>query len=123
MMSNLATKLQQEQQHRTVQAPAQAPAKAPARRNSILTPGEKFLMFVFGAIVCFGATFMVSKQAAIYEVNKEIQIIEGDIQEQQKTNSDLEVQISELSTYERIKQVTEKLGLTLNENNVKGVEN
>jgi cell division protein FtsL len=119
MMSNLARKLQQEQQQRTVQVPA----KAPARRTSILTPGEKIMMFVFGAIVCFGATFMVSKQAAIYEVNKEIQIIEGNIQEQQKINSDLEVQISELSTYERIKQVTEKLGLTLNENNVKGVEN
>ncbi|WP_318999832.1 cell division protein FtsL [Mesobacillus sp. S13] len=119
MMSNLARKLQQEQQQRTVQSPA----TSPARRNSILTPGEKILMFVFGAIVCFGATFMVSKQAAIYEVNKEIQIIEGNIQEQQKINSDLEIQISELSTYERIKQVTEKLGLTLNEDNVKGVEN
>ncbi|WP_353654063.1 cell division protein FtsL [Bacillus sp. ISL-55] len=119
MMSNLARKLQQEQQQQTVQAPA----KAPVKRNPILTPGEKILMFVFGVIVCFGATFMVSKQAAIYEVNKEIQIIEGNIQEQQKINSDLEIQISELSTYERIKQVTEKLGLTLNEDNVKGVEN
>lgn len=117
-MSNLATKLQQEQQQRTVQAPA----KEPVKRNSILTPGEKVLIFAFGAMVCFGATFMVSKQAAIYEVNKEIQIIEGDIQEQQKVNSDLEVQVSELSTYERIKKVTEKLGLTLNEDNVKGVE-
>ncbi|KIY21316.1 MULTISPECIES: cell division protein FtsL [Mesobacillus] len=118
-MSNLARKLQQEQQQQTVQVPA----KAPEKRHSILTPGEKFLMFVFGVTVCFGATFMVSKQAAIYEVNKEIQLVEGNIQKQQKINSDLENQISELSTYERIKQVTEKLGLTLNENNVKGVEN
>ncbi|WP_423409954.1 cell division protein FtsL [Heyndrickxia sp. MSNUG] len=119
MMSNLARKLQQEQQQRTVQSPV----KAPAKRNSILTPGEKIMMFVFGVMVCFGATFMVSKQAAIYEVNKDIQVIEGNIEEQQKVNSDLEVQVSELSTYERIKKVTEKLGLTLNEDNVKGVEN
>ncbi|WP_210363726.1 cell division protein FtsL [Bacillus sp. REN3] len=117
-MSNLARKLQQEQQ-RTVQAPA----KEPVRKMSWLTPGEKVLIFAFGAMVCFGGTFLVSKQAAIYEVNKEIQVMEGDIQEQQKVINDLEVQVSELSTYERIKKVTEKLGLTLNENNVKGVEN
>lgn len=118
-MSNLARKLQQEQQQRTVQSPVRVPVK----KQGILTPGEKVMMFVFGVMVCFGATFMVSKQAAIYEVNKDIQLIESSIQEQQKVNSDLEVQVSELSTYERIKKVTEKLGLTLNENNVKGVEN
>ena len=105
-MSNLARKLQHEQQQRTVQAPV----KAPVKRNSILTPGEKILMFVFGAMVCFGATFMVSKQAAIYEVNKEIQLMESSIQEQQKVNSDLEVQVSELSTYERIWEKAKQIG-------------
>ena len=44
-------------------------------------------------------------------------------QEQQKVNSDLEVQVSELSTYERIWEKAKQLGLTLNEDNVKGVEN
>jgi cell division protein FtsL len=118
-MSNLAKKIQQEIQQQPISTPKHKP-KAPKKYYS-LTPGERVLIFAFGVMVCIGGSFMVSKQAAIYDVNKEIQLVENGIQEQQKVNSDLEIQISELSTYERIKQQAEKLGLTFNEDNVKVV--
>lgn len=119
-MGNLARKLQQErhyeQQQQTVKAPQKIKVKSPW-----LSPGEKILGLVFTGIVCFGAVHIVSNQAAIYEINKEIQDTKASIQEQTKVNGDLEMQISELSTYERIWGKAKELGLKLNENNVKAV--
>ena len=117
-MSNLAQKLQQETQQQT----SIAPKPAVPRKSTWLSPGERMLIFAFGVLVCTGAAFIVSNQATIYEVNKEIQLVESSIQEQQKVNGDLEIQISELSRYERVKEQAEKLGLTFNENNIKVVQ-
>ena len=53
---------------------------------------------VFAGFVCFGAVQLISNQANIYQVNKDIQVVQATINEQIKVNSDLEVQVSELST-------------------------
>lgn len=120
-MSNLARKLQQEQhteqQTQTVQAP-----KVAKKKKTWLSPGEKILGLALTGVVCFGAVQIVSNQAAIYEVNKEIQQTEKSIQEQTRVNGDLQMQVSELSTYERIWEKAKKMGLKLNENNVKVVQ-
>ncbi|WP_066289415.1 cell division protein FtsL [Bacillus sp. FJAT-29937] len=120
-MGNLARKLQQERGHEQQQKQmVQAPKKV-KKRNPWLSPGEKVLGLVFSGIVCFGAVHIVSNQAAIYEINKEIQDTKVVIQEQKRVNGDLEMQVSELSTYERIWEKAKELGLKLNENNVKVV--
>ncbi|PLR97384.1 cell division protein FtsL [Bacillus sp. T33-2] len=117
-MSNLARKLQQEQQH----SPVQAPKKATVKRTSWLTPGEKLLALLFGLMVCFGGTYIIAKQAAIYEINKDIQLMESSIQEQEKVNKDLAMQVDELSAYERIEAIAKKLGFAFDGNNVKVVQ-
>ncbi|MFE8703635.1 cell division protein FtsL [Cytobacillus sp. FJAT-54145] len=117
-MSNLARKLQQEQrQQQVVQSPSKVKVK-----NSWLSPGEKILGLTFCAVMCFGAVNIVSNQAAIYEVNRDIQETKMSINEQAKANNDLEMQVSELKTYERIWAKAKELGLKLNENNVKVVQ-
>lgn len=115
-MSNLARKLQQEQQQR-IQT-----GKKTTSIPSRISPGEKILALVFGVMVCFGATTIVSNQAEIYKLNKDIQLAQASIQEQNRVNSDLSMQVSELSTYERIWSKARQLGLLLNENNVKVVQ-
>lgn len=118
-MSNLARKLQQQQQQQ--QQPVQEPKKVSVKKVW-LTPGEKILGLMFSAMVCFGAVQIISTQADIYQVNKEIQQTEVAIKEQQKINNDYKEQISELSTYERIWEKAKQLGLVLNEDNVKVVQ-
>lgn len=120
-MGNLARKLQREQQFEQQKQMVQSPKKVKVR-NPWLSPGEKFLGLIFTGIVCFGAVHIVSNQAAIYEMNRDIQDTKISIQEQQKVNGDLEMQVSELSTYERIWEKAKELGLKLNENNVKAVQ-
>lgn len=117
-MGNLARKLQQEQQKQMVQ-----PQKQKKIRNFklALSPGEKILSVAFCATLCFGAVQILSNQAAIYDMNKSIQVTAGQIQDQKKVNNDLEMQVEELSTYERILAKAKELGLNLNENNVKVV--
>ncbi|GIN61425.1 hypothetical protein J27TS8_14180 [Robertmurraya siralis] len=116
-MGNLARKLQQEQQQKQVQAPKIV------RKNRLgFSPGEKILAFIFCVALCFGAVQIISNQAAIYEINKDIQETSSIIQSQQKVNADLAMQVEELSTYERIWAKAKELGLKLNENNVKVVQ-
>lgn len=117
-MANLARKLRQEQQTQQTQ---QAPKKV-RKQKRWLSPGEKILGIAFGAVVCFGSVHIISNQSSIYELNKEIQDTQAMIQEQQKSNSDLTIQVSELSQYDRIKDKARALGLELNDQNVKVVQ-
>ncbi|NMD69403.1 cell division protein FtsL [Bacillus sp. DNRA2] len=111
-MSNLAKKLQQDIQKREIQQ-----TKTAVERKVLFSPGEKILALLFGACICIGSVQIVSNAAEIYKVNKGIQDVEAQIQEQQKVNGDLTVQVAELSTYERIWSIaTKELGLQLNDN-------
>lgn len=117
-MSNLAHK----HQHPIQQQPQTEVHVKTIRRHARITPGEKILGMLLIVFIGLMAVKIVSAQAAIYEVNKDIQDIQATIQEQSKFNDDLEVQISELSKYDRISNIAKAFGLHLDENNVKVVE-
>jgi len=117
-LSNLARKyLEQQQADQSIKSKSQVKIK-----KTWLTPGEKIMGLVFAGMVCFGAIHLISNQSRIYEVNKDIQTMENKISEQQKVNGDLQVQVSELSSYDRIFEKAKKLGLIKDENNVKVVQ-
>ncbi|WP_050181534.1 cell division protein FtsL [Domibacillus robiginosus] len=104
-----------------VEQPKKASVKQRKINRSFFTPGEKVLFLVFVLTVCFMSAKLISTQAAIYETNKQIQDVEAKIQEQQKVNHDLDVQISEESTYEKIWERAKAMGLDLSKN-IKVVE-
>ena len=116
-MGNIARQLRQEQLEQTIKAP-----KKIIKQKSWISPGEKILGITFGALVCFGSVHIISNQASIYQMNKEIQDTKVLVQEQEKSNSDLTIQVNELSQYERIKDKAHQLGLELNDQNVKVVQ-
>ncbi|MEH7222460.1 cell division protein FtsL [Bacillus sp. JJ1566] len=117
-MGNLAYKVRQTEQ----QQPYQTPKTQPIRKKFRFTLGEKVLGIVFSAAVIFCAIHIISNQVSIYHTNIEIQQIEATINQQSKTNSDLYVQVQELSEYERLMDKARELGRSLNENNVKVVQ-
>lgn len=119
-MSNLAVKIQQQRHEQQKQMPEQQQSVVITRRPTI-TVGEKVLIVAFLSLLLFAAVQIVSNSVTVYQSNIEIQKIETKIQDQQKINSDLTVQVKELSTYERIWAKAKELGLTLNQNNVKVV--
>ncbi|WP_243386726.1 cell division protein FtsL [Bacillus kexueae] len=118
-MSNLAVKIQERKQN---EQSKQVQQKVVVQKRPLFTLGEKMLFGMFMMIVVFGAVFILSNQVKLYEVNKDIQALEAKVNEQQKVNNDLLIQQDELSNPERIWAKAKELGLTLNPNNVKGVQ-
>jgi len=100
------------------------PAIQPNRKQSkkIFTKGEKYLFVLFIAVVTMFSLMILQTQSAIQTNSQEINGIEQQIAETQKQNTDLSIQVSELSTYERIWEKAKGLGLELHEKNVKVVQ-
>ncbi|QHJ70881.1 cell division protein FtsL [Planococcus halotolerans] len=106
-----------------IQQPAvpHIPNQQPVRKKGLITKGEKVLYLSFLAVFVLCALLVLQNQATIQATTHEIQTIENDISEIQKQNTDLTVQVSELSTYERVWAKAKELGLKLDERNVKVV--
>lgn len=106
-----------------IQQPAVETKQQPVviKKKSKITAKEKFLYFFFIVAVAFFAVVILHKQSAIQKTNIEIQQIEKEISGINEKNEELKVQVHELSTYERIMEKANALGLTLNEKNVKVV--
>lgn len=90
-------------------------------RSPLITGKEKVLYITFVIAVALVAVSILHTQGQIQTTTIEIQELESEIQGITKENVELKVQVSELSTYERIWEKAEELGLTLNEKNVKVV--
>ncbi|WP_449539918.1 cell division protein FtsL [Ferdinandcohnia sp. Marseille-Q9671] len=118
-MGNLAYKVRQTENIQPEQTPKTQPI---IKKKFRLTIGEKLLGILFSVAVVVCAIHIISNQVSIYKTNIEIQQIESTISQQTKTNSDLYVQVQELSEYERLWEKARELGLNLNENNVKVVQ-
>ena len=116
-MSSSAKKMQEQQQEIQQQS-----VQTVVIRKAKISFGEVMLLCILAAAIAFMSVKVVSNQAAIYHTDKEIQLAQASIEEQTKINNDLKITVDELSTYERIWQKAEEMGFTLNEKNVKGVQ-
>lgn len=91
-------------------------------RKGRITTGEKILYLILAVFLFAVSIKIIANQYSLYVLNKDIVTTENAIEEQTKVNNDLNVEISELSRYERIWGRASQLGLTLDKNNVKVVQ-
>ena len=64
---------------------------------------------------------ILHNESQINDVNREVQLLSGKIEETTKQNTELSIQVKEQSTYEKVWKKARELGLNLNEKNVKVV--
>lgn len=121
-MSNLAYKVQQQRQQQQHQTHERQQKTVVTKRRSTITAGEKLLLILFAAAILISAIKIVTNSVQVYQSNIEIQKLQASVDSQTKANSDLQVQVKELSNYERIWSKAKEMGLTLNKNNVKSVQ-
>ncbi|MCK6256911.1 cell division protein FtsL [Fictibacillus sp. WQ 8-8] len=122
-MSNLAYQTQRQYQQESKQKYVQQQAQ-PRIRTPRITKGEKFLWVFASLMLIAGAIFMVSNYASIYKVNSSIESVQSSINYENKVVDDYKQQVTELSAPDRILKIAkEKLGMTLNDKNVKVLEN
>lgn len=93
----------------------------PNPNKKIFTKGEKVLFVLFVSIFTLFSLMILEVETSIHASNRDIQTIENQIDETKKQNTDLSIQVSELSTYESVWGKAKALGLKLNEKNVKVV--
>ncbi|WP_339249544.1 cell division protein FtsL [Sporosarcina sp. FSL W8-0480] len=105
----------------TPQSPKKQELQPIRRSKKLISKGEKFLFVLFSAILVIFSTMILHTQAQINDTNKEVQLLNNQIVETQKQNTELSNLVSEKSTYEVIWNKAKELGLNLNEKNVKVV--
>lgn len=89
--------------------------------KSKVTKIEKLLMILMMASITVIAVMNLNTQSSINSTSIEMQKTEGNIDQVKKQNSELSIEVSELSTYDRIWKKAKAMGLKLNEKNVKVV--
>lgn len=120
-MGQLAEKnFQQESQriHRQTQRGVQHHQHQQQRRR-LITRGEKFIWSLGMVAVLILSITIVTRQAAIYSVNRDINHLQAQINSEAKVNNQLNVKVTELLAPDRIRKIArDQLGLKLNDKNV-----
>ena len=91
------------------------------KRNSLISKGEKILLIGLLVVVTVLSIMIIHTETAVRATTTDIALMEKEVDSTLKMNTDLSVQVNELSTYDRIWKKAEELGLKLNEQNVKVV--
>jgi cell division protein FtsL len=89
--------------------------------KKFLSKGEKALLVVVLSVITLLAVMNIQVQSEVRSTSTDTYGLEKKIDATTKENTDLSIQVSELSTYERIWEKAEELGLKLNEQNIKVV--
>ncbi|GAE33850.1 cell division protein FtsL [Halalkalibacter akibai] len=118
-MSMVAQRVQEQEQHNK-----QQPEKRIRQVRNTITLGEKM---IGGMVVLFSIIFLcltVNNYATIYSMNREVVQLQGTVHQQTQINEGLNLQVVELSAPDRILHIaSEKLGMSLDDNKVKVVQN
>ena len=87
-------------------------------RKKGLTRGEKILYT--GAVLCICFTFVLKIfcGAGIGHLSMSVEQLKYDIDVQEKTNESLKIKVSELTSFHKIKEVVEEMGLAYNNENI-----
>lgn len=85
-----------------------------------ITKGEVILLSLLAAAIFIASLFVLSNYSTIQSLNRDVHALQTEIDKHVSANEDLQLQVTELSEPDRILLIAkEKLGLSLNEKNVK----
>ncbi|MCI6848140.1 MAG: hypothetical protein MR835_04770 [Erysipelotrichaceae bacterium] len=82
---------------------------------------EKRIYKTFVFITIFLILGIIYSKATLAKINLEIQDLSGTIKEETEDNQSLAMRINEMVSLEKIQQVSDELGLTYNNKNIKTV--
>ena len=82
---------------------------------------EKRIYKTFVFITIFLIVGIIYSKATLAKINLEIQDLSGTIKEETEDNQSLAMRINEMVSLEKIQQVSDELGLTYNNKNIKTV--
>ncbi|SDJ03688.1 cell division protein FtsL [Salimicrobium halophilum] len=97
----------------------QKQVKVKVTKKKWISTGEKYLYSVIsGAMLC-ACAYVISFSSATDSLNRDIESMEGKIQEQQSVNNSLSYEAEQLRNPERILEIAKKHGLDIKQSQVK----
>ncbi|MDT8859127.1 cell division protein FtsL [Alkalihalobacillus sp. MEB130] len=112
---------------RNIQEQQQSQVQTKTRIRHVRNPitlGEKAIIGMVAVLTFVVLGFMVNNFATLYSMNQEVYQLEQTISNQQQVNEGLSLQVVELSAPDRILHIaSEQLGMSLDDNKVKVVQN
>ena len=82
---------------------------------------EKFIYKSFVLTTIILVVGIIYSRAALSKINLEVQELSGIIKEESEDNQSLVMKINEMVSLDKIQEVSNKLGLTYNNDNIKSV--
>lgn len=95
---------------------------SPGDRLKKITRVEKFAVLAFLVMLIGLSVVMVNYRNEISKTQNEITSIQTDIDAKEKTATQLQQEKSELSRSDRLKEIAEKAGLSINDDNLRKVK-
>lgn len=89
------------------------------RKTGWVTKGEKVLYTIVGVCLIIGCVLMVSYSSSTDTLNREIESLEKDVQNQQVKNEGLLFEMKELSNPDRITRIARENGFQIQDAEVK----
>lgn len=85
------------------------------KKKSWLTKGEKIIYTFFGILLLIASIYIVSFSSSVDSLNRNVQTLETQLQQQKLENENLIFEVSELSKPERIINIAKDNGLKIQE--------
>lgn len=91
------------------------------KKKQFLCKFERFMYKLCVFMIVMLIVGIVCGQTSLAKINLEVQKLSKEVEDQRKTNESLEMKIDEMTSLERIKEVSEEYGLSYNSDNIKTI--
>lgn len=97
-------------------------ARRKVKKRVKMTKFER-LIYTFALVLLVSAPLtIVFSKATLSKINFEVEQVKKEIEEQNKTNESLTMQINELASLDKIEEVAKEQGLSYNNDNIKNID-
>ena len=83
---------------------------------------DKRLFILIVLVLVFSPLLQVITRAKLSEINIDVEKIKTNIEKQEKLNESINMQINELASLDKIRQIADKNGLSYKNNNITSVD-
>lgn len=92
------------------------------KKKQFLCNFERFMYKLCIAIIVLLIVGIVCGQTSLAQINLEVQKLTKEVEAQKNTNESLEMKIDEMTSLDRIKEISEEYGLSYNSDNIKTIK-
>ncbi len=92
------------------------------KKKSLLSNFEKIMYRLCTVIIILLIVGIVCGQTTLAQINLEVQKLNKEVNDQRNKNESLKMKIDEMTSLDRIKEISSKYGLTYNSDNIKTIK-